>query len=690
MIRDNSPLVHRLAALRWMIPLAVALVGAAYMLFQDALLEGRTLSAPHVIAGILFFGLVGPMFASLTLTWAGRAAVAEAEAQKETRRRALQLETASQVSQRITAILDVDELLNQITKLIRDSFGYYHVFLFWTDADCNEIVLRAGSGDAEPSLKASGLRFKIGEQGITGRVAATGQPILCNDVSQDPHYHPHELLPETRSELAIPLVFGERVVGVLDVQSDRCNAFRQDDVPVLKILADQVAIALENARLFGETRQQFRVMHVLHDISLDLTSTLDNEQVLAAILEQAAQLVNAKSSCLGSYDCATDMFHDVAAHNLPEEHASSMMRLLNRFVRQVVRTGQPMIVNDCNDRNGESRLLDLLPYEAVVSVPLRWHGQVFGALSVIDRADRRPFGEEDAQRLVLFADLASIALKNSELYAQVLRFSQGLEQQVAERTSELDCARKELAGKAAELQRLLAITVHVQEEERGRIARDLHDGSNQLITGTLYELQAARESLLGQRIPTALEKLETVKSLLRRIEAENRRIILGLRPPILDVHGLVPALKADAASFQEQHQISCSVQVSEASIHLAPEIEIAAYRIAQESLNNVAGHAQAQHVFIHVHLELSRLCLVVEDDGVGFDPETVHAAESREMGLIGMRERAQSIGGQLQVQSAPGHGTRITLQVPLAAEWEELESLQSTGYRTMDRASVVQ
>ncbi len=690
MTRDNSPLVRRLDALRWMIPLAVALVGAAYMLFQDVLLEGRTLTTPHVIGGILFFGLVGPMFASLTLTWAGRAAVAEAEAQTETRRRARQLETASQVSQRIAAILDIDELLDQVAKLIRDSFDYYHVFLFWTDADSKEIVLRAGSGDAEPSLKASGLRFKIGEQGITGRVAATGQPILCNDVGHDPHYHPHKLLPETRSELAIPLVFGERVVGVLDVQSNRCNAFRRDDVTVLTILADQVAIALENARLFRETRQQFRVMRVLHDISLDLTSKLDNGEVLAAILKQAARLLNGTGSCLGSYDRATETFRNIATHNLPKDRERLTTRLLNGIVSQVVMSGEPVIVNDGNDPKASSPLLEALPCHAVVGVPLRWHGQVFGALSVTDRADSRPFGEEDAQILALFADLASIALKNSELYAQVVRLSQDLERQVDERTSELDCARKELAFKAADLQRLLANTVHVQEEERGRIARDLHDGSNQLITGTLYELQAVRESLLGQRTLAALEKLETAKSLLRKIEAENRRIILGLRPPILDVHGLIPALKSVASGFQEQHQISCSVQVSGESRHLSPEIEIAAFRIAQESLNNVAAHAQAQHVLIHVSVELSRLCLTIEDDGVGFDPEKARAEASGQMGLIGMRERALSIGGQLQVQSAPGDGTRITLQVPLAAEWEELESLRSNEPRRMGQASVVQ
>ncbi len=477
------------------------------MLFEDLVLQGHAFSAPFVIAGIWFFGLVGPFFAWLTLTWAEKAARAEIAAQQETQRRARQLEAASQTSRQVTAILDVDELLGQVVKLIRDTFGYYHVAFFLVDAASHEIVLRAGIGQAEPAYQTHGLRLKIGGEGITGRVAWTGQPILCNDVSQDPNYYPDDRVPDTRSELAVPLRLGDAVVGVFDVQSHRLNAFHQDDVLVLQILADQVAIALENARLFRETRQQ---------------------------------------------------------------------------------------------------------------------------------------------------------------HAQVVKLSQDLERKVEERTKELDDAREELAHKATQLQQLLAITVRVQEEERGRIARDLHDGSNQLITGTLFELQAAQQSLLDRREHAALEKLETVKALLRKIDAENHRIILGLRPPILDAQGLAPALKWQANNFQQQCRIACSVEVCGQPIRLAPEIEIVVYRIVQESLNNISAHAHAQHVQILADFKRAEFLIAIEDDGVGFDRARVRADAPGQMGLIGMRERAQSIGGQMQVESVPGRGTRITLRVPLA------------------------
>jgi signal transduction histidine kinase len=251
------------------------------------------------------------------------------------------------------------------------------------------------------------------------------------------------------------------------------------------------------------------------------------------------------------------------------------------------------------------------------------------------------------------------------LYAQVRQAGEQLEQKVERRTGELIQAREELARKAGELQRLLRITVQVQEEERTRIARDLHDGSNQLITATLFEIQAAQESLLGGRRDAALEKLETAKEVLRAIEAENRRIIAGVRPAILDAQGLVAALKWHASTFQEQHAIACTLRVSGKPVRLSPEAETAIYRIAQESLNNVAAHAQAHRVQIQAEFGLEGLRVNVEDDGVGFDDESGLRTMSGQMGLIGMRERAQSIGGHLQIQSVPGQGTRVALTVPL-------------------------
>jgi signal transduction histidine kinase len=272
------------------------------------------------------------------------------------------------------------------------------------------------------------------------------------------------------------------------------------------------------------------------------------------------------------------------------------------------------------------------------------------------------------QLLSLFADLAGIALKNAELYGQVRQAGEELEQKVRERTREAAQAREELASKARELQRLLTITVGVQEEERTRIARDLHDGSNQLLTGTLYEIQAAQESLASRRPEVALQKLEIAKGLLRRIEAENRRIVSGLRPPVLYAQGLVPALKWHATGFQKHFGIGCQLKISGQTTRLSLEAETAIYRIVQEALNNVAAHAQAQKVQIEVEFLPGQFRVTIQDDGIGFDYASVLAKAPGRMGLIGIRERAQSIGGQIEVRSVPNQGTGLTLEVPLPPE----------------------
>ncbi|HET7091040.1 MAG TPA: GAF domain-containing sensor histidine kinase [Anaerolineae bacterium] len=605
--------------------------------------------------------------AGTAMVLASQAAIAieNARLYAETRRRALQLEAASQAGQKATSILDIDELLAEVVRLIREMLSYHHVHLFLVDGHSNEIALRECSGPADGSLKAHGLRLKIGEQGITGWVAGTGQPLLCNDVNQEPRYHPHELLPETRSELAIPLRVGSVVVGVLDVQSEQLGAFHDDDVTVLQILADQVAIAIENAHLFRKSRQQYEAMRALHDISLDITSRLESEQVLRAILRQAAHLLSAQGSSLAVCDPQADLVRVIAIHNLPPEYQGVDLRPGEGAAGQVVLTGQSLIVNDYRHWPGRSPVFDASPYDAVLSVPLRWQGEVFGALSVVDQGEHRPFTEDDVQLLSLFADLATIALKNAELYAQVRQTGEQLEQKVEQRTGELARAQDELAKKAEELQRLLRITVQVQEEERTRIARDLHDGSNQLITAALYEIQAAQESIGGQRREVALQKLEIAKGLLRSIEAENRQIISGLHPPVLDAQGLAPALKWHATGFQKHYGVACALKVSGQPLRLSPEAETAVYRIVQEALNNVAAHAQAHRVEVRVEFKPERLRVLVEDDGAGFDYGSALTKVSGQMGLIGMRERAQSIGGQIQIQSMPGQGTRLTLDVPL-------------------------
>jgi len=584
----------------------------------------------------------------------------------EARRLALYLKTAAEVGKRVTALLDLDSLLAQVVDLIRENFGYYQVNILLVDDEKGQIFLREASGPAARLIKARGLRLKIGQEGITGWVARTGEPVLCNDVSREPRYYAEELLPETQSELAVPLRLGQRgVVGVLDIQSDRLDAFYEEDVTALQLLGDQVAIALENARLFQETKRRFEAMRALHDISLDITTRLESQRVLAAILEQAAHLLSAQGSTLAIYDLEADLVRKIAIHNVPPEYQGVVLRLGEGAVGRVVATGKPLIVNDYRHWTGCSPLFQNSPYDAILSVPLRWEGQVFGALSVLDHGERRPFTEDDVQLLSLFADLASIALKNAELHTQVREFSQELEREVEERTRELARAKEEIATKAEQLRLLLAKTIHIQEEERARIARDMHDGVMQLVTAARYELQAAKVAVGSGLAAAAQEKLNAAREVLNEMEKEIRHAIYDLQPPILDAVGLAPALRKYANSFQELSGIACRVQVMGMPLRLSPPTEVAVFRIVEEALHNVAAHAGARTASIILDFQPTVLGVTVEDDGQGFDyQQWAESRDGKHLGLLGMQERVKSLGGELVVWSKPGQGTRVMFWLP--------------------------
>jgi len=172
-------------------------------------------------------------------------------------RRASQLAMVNDLGHRVTAILDMDELGQTLTHLIRDKFGYRYVHLFISDPVKREAVLRAGAGSAVGVLIADQLTLKF-DQGIIGWTAAHGQTVIANDVSREPRFVFHPALAETHAEIAVPLAVGGRIIGVLDIQSEQINAFDPSDVTTLETLAGQVAIAIDNARLYGEMQEQAR------------------------------------------------------------------------------------------------------------------------------------------------------------------------------------------------------------------------------------------------------------------------------------------------------------------------------------------------------------------------------------------------------------------------------------------------
>jgi GAF domain-containing protein/FixJ family two-component response regulator len=186
-------------------------------------------------------------------------------------KRAFQLAMTSHLSQRITSILDVDGLSLEVVELLKQNLGYYYAQILLRD-DAGYLAMQEGSGEAGQSIRDSQLRVRIDDQTILGWVANHGQLLCVSDVGQEPRYRPHELLPDTRAELSVPLRVGGEVIGVLDVQSDQTGAFDEDDQTILQMLGDQVAVAIQNARTYERAQTQAEELNTLSQMATAVPS----------------------------------------------------------------------------------------------------------------------------------------------------------------------------------------------------------------------------------------------------------------------------------------------------------------------------------------------------------------------------------------------------------------------------------
>ncbi len=184
--------------------------------------------------------------------------VAERTADLEARSR--QIQAAAEVGRAAATIRDLDKLLETVTRLVSDRFGYYHVGIFLLDDIKEYAVLKAANSEGGQIMLARGHKLKVGETGIVGYVTAKREPRIALDVGDDPVFFDNPDLPDTRSEMALPLIVGEQLLGALDVQSTEEAAFNQDSIEVLQVLADQVAIAVYNAQLYAQGEEALETL----------------------------------------------------------------------------------------------------------------------------------------------------------------------------------------------------------------------------------------------------------------------------------------------------------------------------------------------------------------------------------------------------------------------------------------------
>ena len=366
-------------------------------------------------------------------------AVEDARLYDESRRRADQLAAVAEVSRAITSILDIDALLDQVVALIHKQFGYPFVYLFTTDPARGQIAYRAGSVPPSPDAQTQQLTCSLDDSaGIVSWVACHGEAVLVNDVSHDPRYRPLALPPaETRSELAVPLIFGGNVLGVLDVQSDRRDAFSDDDRFLFQALAGNVAIAMRNANLYRSEQWRRQVADSLREVAGLLSADLALDQVLDAILTELERTLPCDVAAIWLLDdgilCLSAIHGtgtDLTIGDISPDTAAWLTEALD--------ANQPLIRTPASPAEPLGMALEFPADYSAIGVPLRVGDRRLGVLTLAHRTAGR-YGVESRMITTAFASYAAVAIENTRLYqaAQEQAWISTVMLQVAEATQSL-------------------------------------------------------------------------------------------------------------------------------------------------------------------------------------------------------------------------------------------------------------
>ncbi len=361
-----------------------------------------------------------------------------ATAYQRVERQMVQLTTAARISRAATSVLDVDELLTSVVELVRSRLKFYYVGIFLVDDDFRYAVLRAGTGHAGEIMVDRGHKLEIGGQSMVGACIASEEAKIALDVGKEAVRFNNPLLPDTRSELALPLASRGQIVGAMTVQSVEEAAFSKDDISILQLMADQLANSIINALLYKSEQKRRHWSDTLREVSRLIGSTLELQEVLSRILDQLAIIV--------PYDRAAVILQTderqmkmMAVRGFPDEQGALEAEIpihVNDIFEQLKQTEHPLVIPDV--RKAKWYQIDWLPlHRSWMGVPLIARDRVFGMIS-LTRKEADAFEPDEAAVVSTFAGQSAIALENARLYEQVKGFSEQLEEMVKQRTEELN------------------------------------------------------------------------------------------------------------------------------------------------------------------------------------------------------------------------------------------------------------
>ncbi len=540
--------------------------------------------------------------------------------------------------------LDIEQVLERVLEAARDLTGARYAALGVLDESRGELGRFLAIGIDERTRSLIGPLPK--GRGVLGELIRRPMPLRVGDVGSHPYSYGFPVgHPPMSSFLGVPIIVAGQPYGNLYLtEKVDADEFSESDEEAVVLLADFAGLAIDHARQFsGSEAKRAKLQQTVQalDATIQIARALGGETDLKAILELVAKrgraLVSARTLIIELLT-GEELELAAGAGELPDGLVGRRVPLANTVASAALRARQPQRLADQLNRarfqqHGVGHLG--LSADTGLVVPLIFRDRPYGVILALDHLGDGDFTAEHQRLLEAFAASAATAVATAQSAAVERR-------------------RQRIAA---------------AEAERGRWARELHDETLQALGSLRLILSRARRGgdpgTIAAAVGQALQQLELDITTLRTLITE-------LRPAALDALGLEPALlalvdRARRGGLDTDITVDLAYERGRSPDRHVPELETGIYRIVQESLTNAAKHGAATHADVRVVEDDHCANIVVRDDGVGFDP----TAATTGFGLAGMRERAELLGGEVSVQSAPGDGTTISVVLPVARRGHE-------------------
>jgi signal transduction histidine kinase len=572
-------------------------------------------------------------------------------------------------------------LLEAVIPLLHDQFKLYHVHVYTLDRTAGELVLRAGYGEAGRIMVERGHKIPLErEQSLVARAARTKEAVLVNDTQSAPDFLSNPLLPETRSEVAVPLIAGGQVLGVFDVQHSEAGHFTAADVDVFTTLAGQIATAFQNAALFNQVERSLEETRVRFEVSQALASAQTEEEVLDVLVEQMGEYPNAQVG-IDLIDPGADELTFVVRRNATFDsglagHEPGMSFSATQF--GLVRLFSPdtpfVSANTQLDERFDAHSREFarkVGHTSIAILPITAGTEWLGVIAAFS-SEEGYFDEDKLHLYRTVAEQGAVALRIARLYDET--------QRTAERLREVDRLKGEfLATMSHELRTPLNSILGYSELLLVDLAEELEADS-------LADLESIHDN--------SRHLLHLINDILDLTKIEAGRLTLNFED--VEVAPLLDEVNVNNAGLLVNKPVEMTVEV-ESSLPAIHADRVRLSQIMNNLVSNAVKFTEQGQVSLRAFREDGQVCLEVQDTGVGIKAEDLddifekfrqvdgsftRRAQGTGLGLAITRHLVEMHGGSIQVRSQLGEGSTFTVRLPI--ERPEVEAAAASGNGKLD------